>query len=183
VIDMTRKNGVQLFLLTVSFSLCTTAFGAFVDLVVVGTYPDARLEIEDSDVKCGNDKNCIQTTKGSELNVDFKLNKACQNNGPEYKLTGMQFSMIESEPDGSGGTIKPFGKYPLPAYVTSDFDLNDDGQVIWNGANDNRLTDDKIKLRNRNETEFVVYYMIEATHCTNSADVIYLDPRIENTGR
>ena len=126
--------------------------------------------------------NCIKTSKGSELDVDFKLEQACKQNGPQYKLTGMQFSMIETEPDGSGGTIKPFGKYPLPTIVTSDFNLNGDGEVLWDGANNNKLSDDKIKLKNRNEAKYVIFFMIEATHCTNSADVIYLDPRMENTG-
>lgn len=181
--NMTIKHAVRLFLMTVSIFFCAGAFGGFVDLKVVGAYPNATLEIDDSDVKCGNDKNCIKTTKGSELDLDFKLQKACNNNGPEYKLTGMQFSMVESEPDGAGGVTKPFGKYPLPTIVTSDFDLNGDGDVIWDGANNNKLTDDKIKLKNRNEGKYAIFFKIQATHCTDSTKVIYLDPRIENTGK
>ena len=181
--DITRIKTVRLSLMMVSLFLCTTAFGGFVDLKVVGTYPDAILEIEDSDVKCGSDKNCIKTSKGSELDLDFKLKQACQENGPVYKLTDMQFSMVESEPDGAGGTVKPFGKYPLPSIVTTDFNLNGDGKVIWNGANNNKLSDAMIKLKNRNDGKYVVFFQIEATHCTNPDDVIYLDPRIENTGK
>jgi hypothetical protein len=183
VSNVTRTNTVRLFLMMVSLSLCTMAFGGTVDLMVVGTYPDARLEIEDNDVKCGNDKSCIKTNKGSELDVDFRLKQACNEDGPQYKLTAMQFSMVESEPDGSGGTIKPFGKYPMPSSAISDFDLRSDGYVIWDGANNNKLADDKIKLKDKNETAYTIYFMIEAAHCANSSEVIYLDPRIENTGR
>lgn len=181
--NMTRTDTVRLLLMMVSLSLCAPAFGGTVDLMVVGTYPDTRLEIEDSDVKCGGDKNCIKTNKGSELDVDFRLKQACNDGGPEYKLTAMQFSMVETEPDGSGGTIKPFGKYPLPSSAMSDFDLSSDGYVIWDGANNNKLADDKIKLKDKNESAYTIYFMIEATHCTDSSDIIYLDPRIENTGK
>lgn len=181
--DVIRKNVVRLSSMMVSILLCSTAFGGFVDLKVVGTYPDATLEIEDSDVKCGSDKNCIRTTKGAELDLDFKLKKACDDDGPEYKLTGMQFSMIESEPDGTGGTAKPFGKYPLPAIVTSDFDLNSNGYVNWAGVNNNKLSDAMIKLKNKNDGKYVVFFKIQATHCTDSSKVIYLDPRIENNGK
>jgi len=181
--DITRIKTVRLSLMMVSLFLCTTAFGGFVDLKVVGTYPDAILEIEDSDVKCGSDKNCIKTSKGSELDLDFKLEQACKEDGPQYKLTGMQFSMIQREPDGGGGMTKPFGKCSLPAIVTADFELDAQGNVIWDGALNNKLKDDKIKLKDKNDGEYVVFFQIEATHCTNPDDVIYLDPRIENTGK
>lgn len=172
-----------MILVMASFTLCNVAFGAYVDLEVDGTYPDAQLKITASDVKCGNDLGCIRTTKGKALDVDFRLKQACKTDGPEYKLTGMQFSMIQTEPDAAGGTTKPFGKYALPPVVTGDFDLDAQGNVIWDGVNNNKLTDDKIKLRNKNDGQYVIFYKIQATHCTNPGDIIYLDPRIENTGK
>jgi len=175
------KIHTQVLLSIISLCVCTSAFAGFVDLIVVGVYPDARLEIADSDVKCGSDKNCIKTTKGSELEVDFRLKKACDGTEPDYKLTGMQFSMIQREPDGAGGMTKPFGKYTLPAIVTQDFNTDAKGNVIW--TNGNKLSDDKIKLKNKNDGEYVVFFQVEAVHCTNSSDVILLDPRVENTGK
>jgi hypothetical protein len=162
-------------------SLSSSVFGGFVELTVVGSYPNARLDITDSDVKCGNDLYCIQTTKGSELDLDFKLQRACTPGGPQYRLTGMQFAMVQYEPDGSGGMVKTFGKYDVPAVATGDFGLDARGNVQWTGHN--RLSDDKIKLKNRNQEAYVIYYQIEAKHCDDPSDVIYLDPRIENTGR
>jgi len=177
VSDSIRTRTLRLLFILGWASLCSPAFAGFVDLAVVGAYPDARLEITDSDVKCGNDLNCIATTRGSELDVDFRLKQACNTPGPQYRLTGMQLGMQQYEPDGS----KAFGKHQQPDSVIDDFGTDAVGNVMWGG--NNKLADDKIKLKDKNGSAYVVYFQIIATHCSNPADVIYLDPRIENTGR
>ena len=183
--NLTCKTVLNRLLPVALMCFCGPAFGGFVDLFVDGTGSATKLDISDSDVKCGNDLYCIKTTKGTHLDVDFRLKQACQENGPEYRLTGMQFSMIQWQPrrDGSGGMEKAFGYYVLPAVVTGDFDTDAKGNVLWGGANNNKLSDAMIKLRNENRGEYVVFFQIEATHCTDPTKVIYLDPRVENTGR
>jgi len=161
--------------------------GAFIDLKVSATGGDTVLEIDKNPISCHNDKNCIETNRGQKLDLDFRLTQACQPNGPEYRLTGMQFSMIQSEPDGSGNPVKAFGKYVLPAIVTRDFDLDTQGKVLWKSSDypnrRNQINDQLINLKNENEGVYVVFFKVEATHCTDSSNIIYLDPRVENTGK
>ena len=128
-----------------------------------------------------------KTKKGKKQDLDFRLKNACKDDGPEYRLSGMQFSMIQREPDGSGNMVKAFGKYVVPEVVAQDFDTDARGNVFWKDSTfarrPNQLADDKIKLKNKNQGEYVVFFQIEATHCTDPSVVIYLDPRIKNTGK
>lgn len=177
-------------LMSVVMVFSTSVFAGYVDLIVTGAGASTMLKIDDSDVRCGADKNCIQTTKGSALDLDFKLDQACKGAGPNYKLSGMQFSMIQSQPDPANPALmkKAFGDYNLPAIVVQDFDTETDGTVKWDNTagNNNKLHDDKIKIRDNNEGEYVVFFQIEASKCDEELpgpDVIFLDPRVENTGR
>lgn len=157
-----------------------------IGLKVTGAGADTKLEIESNDVKCGNDKHCIQTNKGNYLDLDFDLDNACNNNGPAYRLSEMTFSMIQREPEAPGSKVmvKAFGKYVMPAIVMSDFDTNPNGIVRW--TQPNQLMDHKIKLRNKNHGQYVVFYQIRASKCpgsnVNGPEHIYLDPRVRNTG-
>ena len=167
--------------------LSTTAFAAYVDLIVTGTGVNTRLEIATSEVKCGSDKNCVKTTKGQALDLDFRLKDACKSGGPAYKLNAMQFSLIQSQPaQGNPGSVKKaFDYYILPAIVTSDFDTDARGNVIWGNTsrNNNKLQDDKIKIKDKNQGKYVVFFKIEAIPCdTGGGASIWLDPRIKNTG-
>ena len=101
----------------------------------------------------------------------------------------MQLSMIQRQPDLSNPSvmIKAFGRYVLPAIVVRDFDTAVDGTVKWSNTagNNNKLQDDKIKIKDKNEGEYVVFFQIEASKCDPELpgpDVILLDPRVENTG-
>ena len=167
--------------------LSTTVFAAYVDLKVTGTGANTKLEIKASEVKCGSDKNCIKTTKGQSLDLDFRLKDACKSGGPAYKLNAMQFSQIQSQPDSGNprSVKKAFNYYILPAIVTSDFDTDAKGNVIWDNTsrNNNKLHDDKIKIKDKNQGKYVVYFNIEAVPCgTGGGASIWLDPRFENTG-
>ncbi len=182
----TIKHALIFIVLTTSFLLNGSVFAAYIDLIVTGAGVDTKLEIADSDVKCHGDKHCIKTEKGKELDVDFKLKGACRDGGPAYRLSGMQFSMIQRQPksDGSSDMVKAFGRYDIPSIVVSDFDTEVNGIVKWGGQND--LKDDKIKIKDKNDGEYVVFFQIEASKCPDSGvagpDVIYLDPRVKNTG-
>jgi len=163
------------------------ASNGYIDLVVTGMGNATKLEIESNDVKCGNDKNCIQTVKGQELDLDFKLKAACKEGGPDYRLSEMMFSMIQSQPEspGSDRRVNAFGSYVMPAIVTSDFGTDASGNVLW--TDQNKLEDDKIKLKNLNEGEYVVFYQIKASKCKGSMaegpEHIFLDPQVKNTGK
>lgn len=183
------KFSMRAIFTTIVLVFSTSVFAGYVDLIVEGTGGSTKLKIDDSDVKCGSDKNCILTTKGSALDLDFKLKKAGNEGGPNYKLNGMQLSMIQRYPDPAdpGVMIKAFGAYNLPAIVMQDFDAKADGTVKWDNTsgNNNKLHDDKIKIKDKNEGEYVVFFQIAAKKCNvdlPGPDVIYLDPRIENKG-
>ena len=82
------KLSAQAIFASIVIAFSTSVFAAYVDLIVTGSDAGTKLEIGGSNVKCGSNKNCIQTTKGSSLDLDFKLDKACQAGGPNYKLSG-----------------------------------------------------------------------------------------------
>ena len=183
------KLSAQAIFASIVIAFSTSVFAGYLDLIVTGSGAGTKLEIDASDVKCGSDKNCIQTIKGSSLDLDFKLDKACQDGGPNYKLNGMKFSMIQRQPDPANPALmsKAFGYYTLPAIVARDFDTEADGTVKWGNTarNNNKLHDDKIKIKDKNEGEYVVFFQIEARKCDASLPgpgVIYLDPRVENRG-
>ena len=187
--NLIAKFPAQVFVTSIALVFSSIVSAGYVDLIVTGTGTAMKLEIDDSDVKCGNDKNCIQTTKGRSLDLDFKLGNACQTGGPSYKLSGMQFSMIQREPDPANSTLmkKAFGAYNLPAIVVQDFDTEADGTVKWSNTsgNNNKLQDDKIKIKDNNKGEYVVFFQIEAKKCDSDLPgpgVIFLDPRVENKG-
>jgi hypothetical protein len=179
--------GLAGLLLVIGVFLSAPLSAGYVDLKITGTGAHTKLEIEDSDVKCGSDKNCIKTVKGQALDLDFRLKKACQNNGPVYRLSEMILSMVQKEPENAGSDVmvKAFEKYVMPAIVTSDFGTDATGKVLWN--NHNSLADDKIKIKNKNEGAYVVFYQIKASKCpgsnANGPAHIYLDPKIRNTGK
>jgi hypothetical protein len=185
--ELTFNRTHQFFLICCLLLISSGAFAGFIDLKVTSNGTGTVLEIEGNDVMCGTDISCIKTIQGEQQDLDFRLKKACKNDGPEYRLSGMQLSMIQREPDGSGNMVKAFGKHAVPADVATDFDTGTKGNVLWKDSTHpsrpNKLGDDLIKLKNRNQAAYVVFFQIEATHCTDPSVVIYLDPRIENTGK
>lgn len=69
---------------------------------------------------------------------------------------------------------------PLPANVAGDFNADPySGYVMWDG--NNSLSEDKIKIRDKNVGAYSVFYEITATGC-NGAGKIKLDPVIRNGG-
>jgi len=185
------KSTLSLVIAVTSFILWGSASAANgkIELKVTGSGANTKLEIDTNDVKCGNNKQCIQTSKGNTLDLDFDLPQACGPNpgAPAYRLSEMKLSMIQSQPQspGSNNMVKAFGMYVMPAIVVSDFDTDTTGLVQWTPPN--QLQDHKIKLRNKNHGVYVVYYQIKASKCPGSTAVgpqhIYLDPTVRNTGR
>lgn len=173
---------VRLLLLAL-VAVSPAAMAGKIDLSVDDSGATPVLKIDGSDVKCGNDLSCIKTNKGQQQDLEFRLKKSCGVDEGNYKLSGMQFSMIQRQPasDGSGKMVKAFGRYVIPSVVATDFGTDASGNVLW--AGDNSLKDHMIKLKNKNQGEYVVFFQIEATHCVDPSKVIYLDPRVENTGR
>lgn len=178
-----NKSRLMLSLLSgfAAFLISQSVIAGFVDLEVVESDGDVYLDIVSNEHQCGTDKYCIKTTKGEAQDLDFRLKQACTPNGPQYRLTGMQFSMIQREPDGAGGMVKAFGKYVIPAVAVQDFNTDARGNVQFTRSN--KLSDHMIQLRNENTGEYVIFFQIEAEHCDDSSVKIYLDPRIENQGR
>lgn len=181
------QNGVFLAVVATVLTASPPAFSAWVDLVIGGTASSPVLEIDDASDKCDNDKHCLQTQRGQSMDIDFRLKGACKEGGPAYRLSGMQLSMIQSQPDGAGGMRKAFGYYVMPAIVTQDFDTQADGTLNFGNPGSNSLKDDKINVKNKNKGIYTVFYQITATKCPDidhsGPETIYLDPRIKNTGQ
>ena len=122
--------------------------------------------------------------KGSSPFIKFNLSDACggDSENPKYKLSGMWLSMIGN--DGSTAVpSKGFGKYKLPKPVFEDFNADETtGKVKFAGGS-NSLANDLIKVKNKNQAEYVVFFKIEAVLCESGTGSIWLDPQIENKGR
>jgi hypothetical protein len=64
--------------------------------------------------------------------------------------------------------------------VAGDFNADpNSGYVMW--IDQNSLTEDKIKIRDKNVDAYSVFYEITATECNGSGE-IKLDPAIRNGG-
>jgi hypothetical protein len=150
-----------------------------VDLEVVKVAGNDVIQVAGNSAECqGGPVDCIEVKKKSKPNIFFYLENACKSGGPDYKLTGISVSMVKGDPPSAGNL--------LPAVVATDLftDSRKDGDVDLVGGNGgkNKVTDDKIKFKNKNSYPYTVYYTISAMKCDDSVE-IKLDPRIQNLGK
>jgi hypothetical protein len=159
------------FLVALGFS--TLALAAVqVDLEVDGS----KLVVTGNTAQCvGGPIDCIEVKQGTNPHLFFNLNGACGNSGPVYKLTAFRI--------GLQNKVWPTSSNPLPANIARDFDANPQTGYTNLSQGDNKLNDNKIKLKDHNSSAYMVYYEITATHCTDiTAPKIFLDPQIKNGG-
>jgi len=128
--------------------------------------------------QCANGPlDCIEVTKGSSPNLYFDLDKACKSGGPEYQLEQIRIAMADKDWPTAGN--------PLPDDVADDFYADKDTGVIdlvrgnhgWN-----KLSKDRIKLKDKNSREYMVFYEITARQCDGNGTIV-LDPMVRNDGR
>jgi hypothetical protein len=126
-----------------------------------GRCPDGRID-------------CIQPKRGDEPDLFFDLDKACKNDGPQFKLTQFRIGMKEKQ--------WPTAENPLPDYVAKDFHADPNTGIVDLAAGQNQLKDDRIKLKDSNSSAYTVYYEVQALPCSGG-NAIVLDPAVRNTGK
>jgi hypothetical protein len=159
------------FLAAIGFS--TLAMAAVqVGLQVSGS----KLVVISDNAQCaGGPIDCIDVQKGTKPNLFFNLNGACGNSGPAYKLTAFRI--------GLQNKVWPTPSTALPTDVADDFGANPHTGYVNLSEGNNQLSDNKIKLKDKNGSEYTVYYEVTAAHCTDmTAPDIHLDPQIKNRG-
>ena len=136
---------------------------------------DGALYVSSNSGRCPDGRiDCIAVQKGDEPHLFFDLAKACKRDGPPYKLNRFRIAMKDKH--------WPTADNPLPANVASDFNADPSTGVVDLTAGENQLKDDRIKLKDRNNSAYTVYYEIQATGCDGSGEIV-LDPAIRNTGK
>ena len=139
--------------------------------------PTALL-IKANDSKCnGTILDCIEVKKGKRPYIIFKLPEACgaDDDDPQYKLVSMRITQVDK--------VWPTPKSPLYDVVVNDFKAHKETGIINFSAGNNQKTDKKLKFKNRNSSEYTVYYEISAKHCKDpTKPEIFLDPAIRNKG-
>lgn len=139
---------------------------------------DTRLVVTENDSPCANGPiDCIEVAKGTSPNLFFDLENACKSNGPQYRLARIRIAMAEKDWPGRSN--------PLPHHVADDFyadRYNGVIDLIYGNGGSNDLKNDRIKLKDKNDTAYTVYYEIAAQQC-NGSGVILLDPSVRNGGK
>lgn len=148
------------------------------DLVVNTANPTPVLQVVSNSSPCPNepDLSCISVHRYSRPNIRFDLEDACQPNGPDYKFDSIRITLVDK--------VWPTAADPLPTTVADDFfaDRNTGVIDLVNGNNGkNKLTDDRIKFKNKNSNQYTVFYEITAKECAGPG-TITLDPAIRNEG-
>ena len=168
-----KKIQLHCGLVFLALGFSTAAMAAIqVDLDVMGS----ELIVTGNNAQCaGGPIECIDVEKGTKPNLFFNLKGACDASGPAYQLTAFRI--------GIQNKVWPTPSTPLPANIATDFNANPQTGYVDLSQGNNQLTDNKIKLKDKNNSSYSVYYRITATHCTDmSAPKIYLDPEIKNRG-
>ena len=146
-----------------------------VELVVdTSTTPPTLQVVSNSSACAGEPLDCISVAKFTKPNIRFLLEDACESDGPQYKLQQIKIGMIDK--------VWPSIGNPLWAAVASDFNASATTGIVDLSAGKNKLADDRIKFKNKNTADYMVFYEIMAQQCAGS-DKITLDPRIRNYGR
>jgi hypothetical protein len=170
-----KKSGLCLVAV---FGLCFSQIAAAaiqVELVVDTSTGTPTLQVVSNTSACaGGPLDCISVAKFTKPNIRFLLEDACEPDGSEYKLQQIRIGMVDK--------VWPTPANPLWAAVASDFHADADTGVVDLSAGKNKLADDRIKFKNKNSADYMVFYEITAKECTG-AGTITLDPRIRNYGR
>jgi len=173
------KSIIMLMLLSVGCIPQMVWAAIDLELVVNTSLPTPALEVVSNSSPCPNnpDLSCIAVPKYSTPNIRFNLEDACQPSGPEYKFDSIRITLVDK--------VWPTAADPLPSTVADDFFADRDTGVIdlvtGNGGK-NKLTDDRIKFKNKNSNQYTVFYEITAKECSGPG-TITLDPAIVNTGK
>jgi hypothetical protein len=170
-----KKTGrCMLAFFGICFSPIATA-AVQLELVVNTSTAPPTLEVVSNSSQCaGGPLDCIAVAKYTKPNIRFLLEDACKADGPEYKLQQIRIGMVHK--------VWPSAANPLWADVVDDFHASATTGIIDLDYGKNKLDDDRIKFKNKNSFEYMVFYEITAMHCTAS-DIITLDPRIRNYGK
>jgi hypothetical protein len=172
--DRWMKNGAILPVVAILMVPALAVAATHVELDATPKTNPTALVVIDNDSQCaGGEIDCIAVPQGSGHNMFFDLDKACKTDGPAYKLSA--FRLAEAD------KAWPTPANPLSKKITDDFNADPTtGYIKWD-SNDNTLSDDRIKLKNKNIEAYNVYYEITATECTGTGE-IKLDPVIKNGG-
>lgn len=158
---------------TVCFSPAAMA-ATHVELKASPEINPTHLEVVANDSQCaGGPIDCIEVPRGSGHNMFFDLDKACKADGPNYKLKAFRLAKEHK--------VWPTPEKPLEKPIIDDFNVDPTtGFIKWD-SNNNTLDESRIKLKNGNGSEYLVYYEITAVECNGSGE-IKLDPAIRNGG-
>jgi len=163
------KTGACIFPLMLSANV----FAVVVNLDVDESQDPPTLYVSNNNAQCrGGPVDCIEVTRGSQPHMFFKLNKACQPGGSNWRLS--RFYVMKHEKHWPA---------PLTTEIANEFCADPNtGEVNMNRC-DNKAKNNQIKIKNYNRKEGTVYYMVEAEHCTDTGRrPIGLDPEIRNKG-
>jgi hypothetical protein len=177
MMNMSQLKKPELWLVALSgLFLSQVAVAAIqVELVVDTSTAPPTLQVVSNSSQCkGGPLDCIEVAKFTKPNIRFLLEDACEPDGPEYKLQQIRIGMVDK--------VWPTAANPLWDAVASDFNADADTGVIDLTAGKNKLGDDRIKFKNKNSADYMVFYEITAQECTG-AGTITLDPRIRNYGK
>ena len=146
-----------------------------IELVVNTSTGTPTLQVVSNTSACaGGPLDCISVAKFTKPNIRFLLEDACETDGTVYKLQQIRIGMVDK--------VWPTVANPLWAAVASDFNASATTGIVDLAAGKNKLADDRIKFKNKNSADFMVFYEITAKECAG-VDTITLDPRIRNYGR
>lgn len=164
-----RKSAISVTAAVLGLPVAVMA-DAYIDLDASSS---STLQVSSNSSPCpGEGLACINVPGGSSHNLFFDLKKACKQDGPQYRLSSFRIAMQNKN--------WPTQSNPLPANIAGDFNADpNSGYVMWDG--NNSLSEDKIKIRDKNVGAYSVFYEITATGC-NGAGEIKLDPVIRNGG-
>jgi len=170
-----KKSG---FCLVVFFGMCFSQIAVAaiqVELVVdTSTTPPTLQVVSNSSACAGGPVDCIAVAKFTKPNIRFLLEDACDPAGPQYKLQQIRIGMVDK--------VWPSVGNPLWAAVASDFNASATTGIVDLSAGKNKLADDRIKFKNKNSADYMLFYEITAKQCAGTG-MIALDPRIRNYGR
>ena len=146
-----------------------------IELVVDTSTGTPMLQVVSNTSACaGGPLDCISVAKFTKPNIRFLLEDACEPDGSEYYLQQIRIGMVDK--------VWPTPANPLWAAVASDFHADADTGVVDLTAGKNKLADDRIKFKNKNSADYMVFYEITAMECAGPGKIT-LDPRIRNYGK
>ena len=168
----TKKAVMSVGILLLTGFCSTQVSAAVVTLDVENSSGSPRLVVTNNTAQCpGGPIDCIEIGVGNQPYMFFKLNRACQPAGTEYRL--VDFYVMKYEKTWPA---------PLDPGTASDFCADPATGKVKLSSCGNKGNDGQLKIKNFNRKPATVYYQVVAEHCT-SGDTIELDPEIRNKGK